>query len=414
VASPTQERESDGPRITVTLRQLMQRDRFGSAFPRLFAAAILQEFSFALLIHFPGYLAGLGATEGLIGILYSASAIVSLIFRPWLGRILDLTHRRTVLLVSGFLNVSVVLLMITTSVWGPYLWILFLAQRTFQVALFTTALTYGADTIPMGVRTQGLAIFGLSGLIPIAFAGYLGDVVIAAGGYPALFWTAGIAGSVSWLLVWTLPTFPVRGRQPRRSFWKAFGQRNLLPLWFSSLLLFVGFESLFTFTRTYVDDRQVGSAGLFFAIYGASAVITRILGGSRYDTLPHRTVLVLAISFFGVGLVGMAFAQSAVTLGVAAFVMGTAHGTAFPLLSSEVVNRARVAERGSAMAIFTAIFDIALLVGAPTIGFLIDGFGYAVAFTTGGVALVVGSLIYGVWDKRLIASSTPVVAEEAL
>jgi predicted MFS family arabinose efflux permease len=110
----------------------------------------------------------------------------------------------------------------------------------------------------------------------------------------------------------------------------------------------------------------------------------------------------------------MAFAQSAVTLGIAAFVMGTAHGTAFPLLSSEVVNRARVAERGSAVATFTAIFDIALLVGAPAIGFLIDGFDYTVAFTAGGLALVVGSLMYGVWDRRLVASSAPVVPEEAL
>lgn len=392
----------------------MQRDRFGSAFPRLFAAAILQEVSFALLIHFPGYLSGLGASEGLIGVLYSSSAVASLLFRPWLGRILDLTRRRTVLLVAGALNVTVVVLLVTTTVWGPYLWILFLAQRTFQVALFTTALTYGADTIPMGVRTQGLAIFGLSGLIPIAIAGYVGDVLIAVGGYTALFWAAGGAGLVSWVIVWTLPTFPVRGRRPRRSFWKAFAQRNLVPIWFASLLFFVGMESLFTFTRTYVDDRQVGTAGLFFAIYGTSAAVTRIFGGSRYDTLPHRVVLVTAVSFFGAGLVGMAFAQSALTLALAAFVMGTAHGTAFPLLSSEVVNRARVAERGSAMAIFTSIFDFALLFGAPLIGFLIDGFDYTVAFTVGGVAVVAGSLVYGSWDRRLVATSAPFVPEEVL
>lgn len=392
----------------------MQRDRFGSAFPRLFAAAILQELSFALLIHFPGYLSQLGATEGLIGVLYSASAVVSLLFRPTLGRILDLTHRRTVLLVSGVLNVTVILLLITTSVWGPFLWVLFLAQRTFQVALFTTALTYGADVIPMSVRTQGLAVFGLSGLIPIAIAGYLGDLVIAVAGFTGLFWAAAVAGGMGFLIVWTLPVLPVRGLQPRRSFWRAFGQRNLVPLWFASFLFFLGVESLFTFTRTYVDVRGVGSAGLFFAIYGASAAITRIFGGRHYDTLPHRKVLVTAVSAFGVGLITMAFAQTAVWLAVAAFVMGTAHGTAFPLLSSEVVNRARVSERGSAMAIFTSIFDMALLGGAPMIGFLIDGFSYTTAFSFGGVLLLVGILIYWVWDRHLMATSAPFVAEESV
>jgi predicted MFS family arabinose efflux permease len=392
----------------------MTANRFGANFPRLFAAAILQELSFAVLIHFPGYLSDLGATEGLIGVLYSTSALVSLLFRPWLGRILDLKHRRTVILVTGFFNIVVVLLLITTSVWGPWLWILFLAQRVFQVALFTTMLTYGADSIPVKRRTQGLALFGLSGLIPIAFAGYLGDVVIEAFGFTGLFWFAAVASTMSWLVVWTLPVLPVRGRQPRRSFWQAFVQKNLLPLWFASFLFFLGVESLFTFTRTYVDRRQVGTVGLFFAIYGASAAITRIFGGSRYDTMPHRKVLVTGISVFGTGLIVMAFAQSVVVLGIAAFLMGSAHGAAFPLLSSEVVNRARVAERGSAMAIFTSIFDIALLIGAPIVGFLIEGFGYGIGFSAVGITLIVGSLIYAGWDRRLSDTRSTLVDEEVL
>lgn len=388
--------------------------RFGPHFPRLFLAAILQELSFALLIHVPGYLSDLGATEGLIGILYSISAIASIVFRPYLGRILDLTHRRTVLLVAGALNVSVVLTLITTSVWGPYLWVLFVGQRVFQVALFTTALTYAADSIPLVRRTQGLAIFGLSGLIPIALAGVLGDIVIAIGGFSALFWVAGLAGLSSWLLVWTLPTLPVRGEQPRRSFWKAAIQRNLLPLWFAAVLFFLGVETLFTFTRTYVDVRQVGSAGLFFGLYGTSAALTRIFGGSRYDQFPHRLLLVGAISMFGIGLVLMAIADSSLVLAVAASVMGTAHGTAFPLISSEVVNRARVSERGSAMSVFTSIFDFALLLGAPAVGLLIDGFGYLPAFSTAGIALVAGAIVYSFWDRRLMATSAPFVAEEVL
>ena len=391
----------------------MAVNRFGPNFSRIFAASFLQELSFALLIHFPGYLSDLGATEGVIGILYSASAIVSLVFRPWLGRILDLTHRRTVLLVTGMLNIVVVLGLITTSSFGPYLWILFLAQRTFQVALFTTMITYGADSVPIKRRTQGLAIYGLSGLIPISFAGYLGDVVIEAAGFSRLFLVAAVSSIVSWLIVWTLPILPVRGRQLRRSFWQAFVQRNLMPLWFASFLLFLGIGSLFTFLRTYVDDRQVGSVGLFFAVYGASAAITRIVGGSRYDALPHRASLVTSVAVFGSGLVLLAVAQTASLMMLSAFVVGIAHGTAFPLMSSEVINRARVSERGSAMSIFTSIFDIALLFGAPLVGFMIDGISYLVAFSVVGAVIIGGSLVYGLWDRRLAVDLT-LVAEEVL
>lgn len=379
----------------------MTTHRFGPTFPRLFAAALLQELSFMLLVHLPGYLSALGATEGRIGVLYAASAVMSLILRPWLGRILDLTRRRTVLLVSAVVNIGVLLGLVTTSEWGPYLWILFLLQRTVMTAMFTTMLTYAADSIPTERRTQGLAIFGLSGLLPIAGGGYLGDVVISLAGFDGLFLTAAGAGLVSWVIVWTFPVLPVRGRQPRRSFWAAFSQRNLLPLWFATFLFSVGLESLFTFTRTFVDERQVGTAGLVFGVYGVVAVVTRVGGGRMYDRIPHRPLLVGAISAYGLGVGLMATAQVVPVLVLAAATAGMAHGAAFPILSSQVVNRARVNERGSAMATFTAIFDIALLLGAPTVGFVIEAFGYLAAFGGLGVVLVLGAVVYRTWDRSL-------------
>lgn len=387
-------------------------NRFGLNFPRLFAAALLQELSFFLLIHLPGYLSGLGATEGLIGVLYAAGAVVSLVFRPWLGRILDLAHRRTVILVAAVVNVGVILALATTTVWGAYLWALFLIQRTTQIALFTSMLTYGADSIPLERRTQGLAILGLSGLVPIAIGGYAGDVLIANLGFDGLFLAAAGVSFASWLMVWTLPVLPVRGRQPRRSFWAALAQRSLLPLWFVTLLFSVGLESLFTFTRTFVDDRGVGTAGLFFATYGIVAAITRIAGGQLYHRIPHRPLLTGSIAAYGLGLGFLALAQAIPLFVLAAVVTGTAHGAAFPLLSSDVVNRARINERGSAMATFTSIFDIALLAGAPVVGFLIDGFDYLVAFGVAGVAVISGSLVYWLWDRRLDPST--LIVEEAL
>lgn len=386
--------------------------RFGANFPRLFTAAILQELSFALLVHVPGFFSELGATEGMIGVVYAAGGLISLLFRPLLGRILDLTHRRTVLLVAAVANIAALIALAGADEWGPVLWTLFLVQRTIQIALFTTILTYGADSIPQANRTQGLAIFGLSGLIPIAVGGLLGDVVVAEFGFSGLFLTSATASVLSWLIVWTLPELPVRGRQPRRSFWAALAQKNMLPLWFATFLFTVGLESMFTFTRTFVEQRDVGTTGLVFAIYGVAAALTRIFGGARYDRIPHRPMVVGAIASYGLGLMLMGTAEVVPVLVLAALVTGTAHGVAFPILSSEVVNRARIAERGSAMATFTSIFDLATLTGVPIVGFMIDGSGYLGAFVVLGSALVVGALVYRVWDRRIDPSS--LVAEDAV
>jgi len=383
----------------------MATERYGPNFGKLFAAALLEEASFVLLVHLPGYLEGLGATESRIGILYAAAAVLGLMARPALGRILDLTHRRTVLLVTGLFNAAVILALATTSVWGPLLWGLFLAQRVLQIALFTTMLTYAADSLPIEHRTQGLALFGLSGLLPIALGGVVGDVVIDAYGFRALFVVSAAASVFSWLLVWRLPILPILGRRPRRGFWASLAQRNLLPLWWVTLFFSIGLETLFTFTRTYVDERHIGSTGMFFGVYGVTAAAMRILGGRHYDRIPQRLFVVGALVSYGLSLAILAMAGSVPLMVAAAIFAGLAHGAIFPILTSQVVLRARTAERGSAMAIFTSIFDVALLIAAPSVGFLIDGFSYRLAFACVAIALGLGAAVYAIWDRRIVSEA---------
>jgi predicted MFS family arabinose efflux permease len=304
--------------------------------------------------------------------------------------------------VTGLFNAAVVLALAATSIWGPLLWVLFLSQRVLQIALFTTMLTYGADSLPIEHRTQGLALFGLSGLFPIALGGIAGDLVIDAFGFTALFVLASTASVVSWLLVWRLPLLPVLGRRPRRGFWASLAQRNLLPVWFVTLFFSIGLETLFTFTRTYVNDRQIGSTGLFFGVYGVAAAAMRILGGRHYDRIPQRPLLAWALVSYGLSLGVLAVAASVPLLVLAAILGGVAHGAVFPVLTSQVVSRARTAERGSAMSIFTSIFDIALLLAAPTVGFLIDGFDYRLAFGVVAIALGAGAVVFAIWDRRTV------------
>lgn len=71
------------PRLSAT------PDTLGPNFPKLFTAAILQELTFGLMVHFPGFLDQVGATEARIGLLYGSSAALALFLRPPYGRILD-------------------------------------------------------------------------------------------------------------------------------------------------------------------------------------------------------------------------------------------------------------------------------------------------------------------------------------
>lgn len=359
-----------------------------------------QEMGFFLLVNLPGRFHELGVNESGIGLAFSSAALAAVALRPAFGRLLDVVRRRSILRSVGVVNVAAVGVLASVDVAGPALWAPFVVQRVAQILLFTALLTYAADTLPVHLRTSGLAMFGLSGLVPIAISNLIGDRVILATGYPGAIALAAAACAVSWALTWRLPALPILGERPRRSFWAALGQPDLRPLWLIALMFAFGVETLFTFMRTYVDERGAASLGAFFAVYGTAAIVLRLAGGNRYDRFPHRLIVTGAVLAQGTAMVALATATTVATFLGAAALAGAAHGVVFPVLISQVVSRARTAERGSAMATFTAIFDMAVLSLAPVVGVTIDRLGYPIAFGAVGVTVALGALGYGWWDAR--------------
>ena len=85
---------------------------------------------------------------------------------------------------------------------------------------------------------------------------------------------------------------------------------------------------------------------------------------------------------------------------VAGTFFGLGHGFAFPVLFGILVTRARDADRGSAMGIFTALFDAGAVVGGPLIGALIMSAGFGAAFAAAAGIVAACMLVFGIWDGR--------------
>ena len=153
---------------------------FTRAFVSVFLANTFMELAWSLFLHFPGYLHDLGADEFQIGILVGVAALASIGIRPWIGRAMDLRGRRQVIIAGNILHVAVLALYLTVTALGPWVYIVRILHGLASAMLFTSLFTYAADVVPAARRTQGIAIFGISGLMPIG----LGGSSPSAGGWP--------------------------------------------------------------------------------------------------------------------------------------------------------------------------------------------------------------------------------------
>ncbi|MBW2314563.1 MAG: MFS transporter [Deltaproteobacteria bacterium] len=366
-----------------------------------FVANFLQGTAFNLFLNLPGYLTGLGATKTQIGLIWGITAASAILSRPTVGRMMDQRGRRVVFLVGGVLNVAVCGLYLTVTEIGPWIALIRIIHGISEAMLFSSLFTYAADRIPVSRRTEGIALFGISGLLSISVGAALGEATEIRFGYDGLFLAAVALAAGSLLL-----TLPLRDLGPEdgedelpHGFLAALGQRDLLPLWMATAVFATALAAPFTFMKSFVAEAGFGSMATFFNAYSISGVLLRLLFAGLPDRIGPKRALFPAMGTLGVGFVLLTLATSGNHVLAAGVFCGLGHGLTFPILMGLVVSRARDADRGAAMAIFTALFDLGMLLGGPLFGVLIDARGFSPAFGVGFLLLAIGGAAFALWDR---------------
>ncbi len=356
--------------------------------------------AFALFIHFPGFLEDLGATEVVIGLIVGFAAIASIAIRPWVGKVMDARGRRPLILLGNVLNIVTILLYLLINRLDGWIYALRIGHGLSEAILFTVLFTFAADYVPASKRTQGLALFGVSGLLPIALAGLLGDFILNHWDFDVFFMVAAGFAVLSLLLSLSLRDAPdLAELPPARAFVASVTHGRLPPLWLITFVFSFVLTAYFTFLRTFVDETGIGSVGIFFAFYAATAILLRIFFGWLPDRVGPEKALGPAMLSLAAGLVVLSVAKSSTGVAVAGTMCGVGHGYTFPILYALTVDRSRDAERGAAMAAYTGLFDVGTLVGGPVLGLIIRWASYDVMFLSAAGFLVVGLLAFNVWDR---------------
>ncbi|MEA5577259.1 MFS transporter [Anabaena sp. UHCC 0451] len=375
----------------------------------LFAAGLLFWSSLAsLLPTVPLYIESLGASKQQIGIVMGSFAIGMLLFRPVVGILADSRGRKIVLLIGmavaaiaplGYLVVkSLIPLMVIRAFHG------------ISIAAFGTGfIALVGDLSPEHRRGEVIGYMSLVNPIGVALGPALGGYLQATAGYTPLFISSAVLGALGLLCILPIVNPPMAEKPINTTndrFWQLIiSPRVRIP---AIVLLLIGLSlgTVHTFIALYIKSTGVDlNAGLFFTAAAISSFSIRLVAGRASDKYGRGLFVTFSLVAYTLALVFIWQANSALTFLLGAFIEGAASGTAIPMISTMMTDRALPHERGRIFGVSLMGFDVGLVIASPVGGLIAEHMGYRsmFAFATGLTILAI--LVFVTQSSRNVSNS---------
>lgn len=368
--------------------------------------------STAMFILYPVFLQRLGADEMRIGQVMGLGAAAAVATRPFAGQLLDVLGSRRTLLGAGLLNLASIFGLLPLAAIGPPLLFLTVVHAIAVGTLFASYFTYATHIVPAERRIEGVAMFGVAGMLPNGLGPPLSEWLLHGFGSRAYFAVA--AGFTTLSLLITVLLHDARADHaggPRGAgvqAWLRLVRARTLRMPFVATFLFgTGIAALFTFLAPYALATGRGEVGGFFFAYALAAIFTRIVGGRLPERLGPRNILVPALLAFAAGLAATPLTSAPPSLIVIGALCGVGHGYAFPILNVLVVARTPARVRGAVVSLYTAMIDLGQTVGAPLFGAIATA-SFPAMFWTAAAALVVAALGMALLDHPTVLADRDV------
>jgi MFS family permease len=347
----------------------------------------------------PLHLRRLGATDGQLGLIMACYSATAVVVQPVAGAWVDRGGRRR-FLVSGALLTSGVAVLFAAA---PDALGLFPLLRAFQgvafAVFFIANFTVVVDLVPPARRGQALGIFGISGLVSGAVGPVLGELLVGAAGFRALFVAAAIlpllAATILARLHLPVTSRAVAAGDGGTGLVRALAEAPRLPMMLGAAFG-LGQGVMFTFFPTYAVDLGVRWVGLFAVAYSGAALVLRATASGLVDTVGRRAVIIPALALqagatlllAALGPLGRNLGASAgPLLGAAGVLAGAAHGFLYPALTALVVDVTAPERRGRVVGVFMACILLGQAGGAAGFGQLAHAVGYGPMFAVLTVVL---------------------------
>lgn len=363
----------------------------------------------------PLFIVSIGGNTLDVGLVMGSIGITSLGSLPILAPLIDRYGRRKFIVggivVMGLSNGCFLL-------FGEYS-LLMIVVRLFQglafAACFNGCSTAVIDLIPENKRAQGIGLFGVSGSLAVAAGPFLGEQILLTWGFPAYFvllMAYGVVGCLMAIMV------KESGHKSPRSKMKGFFPTAFHGGYLSIMTLAAVCGSAFAAMNTFfpLHARNLGlQAGAFFVCYGCSLIFVRVILGRLADTISREKLVLACLVGFGAMLYFTSNVSTILQTLFLGALFGIVQGLSYPAMMAGMVDRSNDSNRAVVVALFTGSFGVGINVSVFAWGFIANLYGLSFMFLAGGIAILVGSLVYGaaVLQKNRLATRAQIINGQA-
>jgi MFS family permease len=333
----------------------------------------------------PLFIKEIGGNESQVGLAMGAFMLSAVIFRPFVGGLLDRFGRRP-FIIWGLLFFAVAMYM--------YSWIsgivVLMALRILHGmtwAVSTTAIiTAVTDLIPPTRRGEGMGWSGMAMTLAMAMGPMFG------------LWVTQVL-SVAALFLTFCAKMPFKS-QTSASRIELF-EKSVLPVTATVFLLFIAYGGITTFVPLFADSIKVNS-GTFFLVYAATLVLIRPFAGKLSDQYGETFVIIPALVITILALILLSFSTNLVGVIISAVIYGIGFGSAQPALQVVTIRLVSPERIGVANASFTTGADLGIGLGAIILGWVSQYTSYQVLFTVSAASVAFSLLMFTFFVKRLM------------
>jgi MFS family permease len=342
--------------------------RPGAAFAGVFAVTFCGLVAVgAVLPVLPRFVHGpLDAGNVAVGVVVGSYAVTGLLLRPFAGRLADQRGRKPTVLIGSIL-VAIGGFMYLLPLGVPGLVAARLVLGAGEGTVFTASSAWVVDLAPVERRGRVIGLYGLSVWAGLSIGPLIGELILHASGYTAVWLFAGLAPLLGALIATRLPD-PFHAVPHREEEHQALIEREAVRPGAALALGSIGYGTMAAFVVLHLESRGVGHGAAVFGAFATMVVLTRLIGGDLPDRVGPVRVAIVAATVEAIGLTTIAVADTLPAAIAGALAMGAAFSLLYPSLSLIVVNRVSDTRRGAALGTFTAFFDAGVGFGAPLAG----------------------------------------------